>query len=100
MDYEQIADGLLAEAEGLKALKGKKLSVALVLPLALKTVEVYAAGKSLSSKDKREIAKAVIVKALAASGKVPDLDQIVMLVNLAIGLSNSLFGKKWLAKTN
>lgn len=96
MDHEAIAEQLVSDIQEVKQLKGKKLSLAVVLPHVLKAVETYAMGKSLTSADKRKIAIALILKLLQNSGSIPNVDQITLMVNMAIGMSNCLFGKKWL----
>jgi len=98
MDYEAIAGQLLSEAKELKELKGKKLGVSELLPLAVKAAEAYAIGKSLSSADKKGIALAIIKQAAAAAPKTKELKALAAKIDLALLLANSIFGKSWFGK--
>ena len=91
---KKLAKQLMVDVKELAALKGKKVSEAEAMSLAIKAVEAYSGVENLDSAGKKELAVA-IVKEIAKSQVGKKYGAIISMV---VGLLNAIFGKDWFSK--
>ena len=92
---KKLAKQLLVDVKELADLKGKKVSEAEALSLAIKAVESYSAVENLDSSGKKELAVA-IVKEIAKKTVGKKYGPII---SLMVSILNAAFGKNWLSKS-
>ena len=91
---KKLAKQLLVDVKELADLKGKKVSEAEALSLAIKAVESYSAVENLDSAGKKELAIA-IVKEIAKETVGKKYGPII---SLMVSILNAVFGKDWFSK--
>jgi len=91
---KKLAKQLLVDVKELSDLKGKKVSEAEAMSLAIKAVESYSAVENLNSSEKKELAVA-IVKEIAKTTVVKKYGPII---SLMVSILNAVFGKDWFSK--